>query len=454
MRYCIQCGAPLEENTQFCSACGARQPAPEQPAAPLQQANRPAPPPAAPAGAPFAKEQPAREQTWNSPPMPPAAYPAPAAKPKRHGKALLFSLLAVVLAAAGVGAYLLFFNAPATLPDITYSYLRAEEQIELDYKATDTIYPTLYGTMDSIINFTATCEGGEANVLVRVEIPGFTQPYEQLFTLSEQITQIYVRPPMLTGELSLDSQKEAQIVFTVTDQDTGKYVLQETVPISIKSKYDFQLWDDEFGVCTYDNLLAWLTPESDGVLELQREAIDWLEYLTDSYMNAFAGYQNIGGFDDDSLFLNTYYQALALQGAMGGEAGIRYNNTSFSTAGTDIQRIKLPDDVMESQSGICIETSLLMASALQAAGMHAMIILPPGHAQVAVETWENSGEYLLIETTYLPLDVYNADYAVLYFSNDEWDAYIQDPYGYGPEYGCYVLDCNLATTFGIVSISN
>ena len=64
-----------------------------------------------------------------------------------------------------------------------------------------------------------------------------------------------------------------------------------------------------------------------------------------------------------------------------------------------------PDALIQSRSGICIETALLMASALQSAQMHAMIIITPGHAQVALETWENSGTYYLLETTMLP---YNA----------------------------------------------
>ena len=447
MKYCMQCGAPVEDNSEYCANCGARQsvvaagdnPAPEA----LSPANNAAPVP------------PLSQSTFSQTPQPFKGISAQRQPSKKSRKAVPFAILIIAfIAAACIGAYLLFFQEPTTLPGINYSYLTDEEHIDLSYKAVDVIYPTLYDTLDSIINFTATCEGGEAKVLVSVEIPGFTQPYEQLITLSEQITQIYVRPPILTGELTLNTQKKAQIVFTVTNEDTGACVLQETVPITIMSKYDFQLWNDEFGVCTYDNLLAWLTPESDGVLQLQREAVDWLTDFTAGQINSLGGYQNIGGFADDELFLNTYYQALAIQAALGGIAEVRYNNASFSVGGADIQRIKTPDEVLATKSGICVETSLVVASALQSAGMHAMIILPPGHAQVAVETWEGSGEYFLIETTYLPLDTTTIDQAVLYLTNDEWDSYIQDPYGYGDGYGCYVLDCSLIGTYGLSSFSN
>ena len=93
---------------------------------------------------------------------------------------------------------------------------------------------------------------------------------------------------------------------------------------------------------------------------------------------------------------------MAIQGAIS-DIGVRYNMGPYSFGGS--QRVLTPDAVIQSRSGICIETALLMASALQSAQMHAMIIITPGHAQVALETWENSGTYYLLETTMLP---YNA----------------------------------------------
>ena len=117
--------------------------------------------------------------------------------------------------------------------------------------------------------------------------------------------------------------------------------------------------------------------------------------------------------------------------------------------------MQLPDDVIKSQSGLCIETSLLMASALQSAGMHCMLIFPPGHAQVAVECWPGWGEYFLIETTTLPMpqdmDWYN--YVVSYMTQAEWQGYI-DGTGEKSLGKCYVLDCDLAEELHIVPLSN
>jgi hypothetical protein len=119
------------------------------------------------------------------------------------------------------------------------------------------------------------------------------------------------------------------------------------------------------------------------------------------------------------------------------------------------QRVKLPADTLNSKSGLCIETSLVMASALQSAGMHVMLIFPPGHAQVAVEAWYGAGDYFLIETTVLPMEPNNDywNYVVKYMSSDEWFAYLSGE-GAGSSGECQVVDCAWGEKLGIRPMSN
>ena len=138
------------------------------------------------------------------------------------------------------------------------------------------------------------------------------------------------------------------------------------------------------------------------------------------------------------------------------EMGVRYNNAWYSMSQSGdklLQRVQLPDDTLSSKSGVCIETSLTIASALQAAGMNVFLVFPPGHAQVAVELWPNSGEYYLIETTILPVDGENVNSVVSYKTQQEWLDYIQNGYGDGSG-GCYVLNCGLATALGLLPLTN
>lgn len=152
------------------------------------------------------------------------------------------------------------------------------------------------------------------------------------------------------------------------------------------------------------------------------------------------------------------------------DMGVRYNMDGFSISGSN-QHILFPTEVLEKQSGLCVETSLTVASALQSANLHAFLVFPPGHAQVAVEVWndgsEGTGEYFLIETTALSDDNNNddiyreycnalldnnpddlsQDWPIAYYSADEWQTYLS-------ENGAYVIDCNDSQTLGLTPFAN
>ena len=411
-----------------------------------------------------------RPQVIGTPYTPPPKSPG-------KGRLLLFIGIPLLLIAGGLTAFFLLrdsnggdtppspalasssaqptasANPIVTEPEITYSYLSEKPTAKIEYTAEEKIFPSLYRTLDSLVTLTCYSYGGECDVMVSVEVPGFTQVYKQQVHLTETITKMRIVPPLLTGDLNLKSEKAAQIVISVTESDTGKVLVQDSRNVTISSLYDMIWWTQEYGDINTDNILAWMTPESPKVLELKRDAIDYIEYISDGYMTALIGYQDYNFFDD--YYDNTWVQAVALQGAMSDVAQVRYNNASFSITKDVQQRVMLPDEVLSSRSGICVETALTMASALQSAGMHVMLIFPPGHAQVAVEAWPGTGDYFLIETTILPMsmdyDGWNA--VVQYLSKDEWWEYLGG-YGWSSLGECYVLDCDLGQKLGIVPMSN
>lgn len=447
MKYCTACGAPLKENAKFCPKCGAL-----IKAKPIETGDKEAAE-TIPASETAAEkiEMPAREETVHS--LPAEKNGHPYSRPDlMHYKVFLISVSFIVILAIVIGT--LFSRG--TMPSIRYSYLDEEKKPQITYEIIDTIWPSLYKQSDSIVNFTGTCSGGDTTVMVKVEVPGFSQVYEQQYTLGDQITEAYIKPPMLTGDLDLNSEKDSQIVFSITDQDTGKVLVKETKAIKIESEYDFlQVSGDIY--CDYaftdkTDTLAWITPEDESILKVKRAAIDWLSKETDGQLTSFVGYQDTGYFEDPQM--NTYAQALAIQGAMS-DLGVRYNATSFSLTETtgSIQRMQKPALTIEEKSGLCIETSFVMASALESAGMHCFLVMPPGHCQVAVESWYNSGAYFLIETTVLPVTEKNSGAIVTFKSRDEWVSYLQDPWKNGSG-SCTVVDCETGKEMGIVPISN
>ncbi len=491
VRYCGKCGVQLQDSETFCARCGTPAPAPA-PAQGASQANAgkyidPATGRYTPPGqvyyTPPAQDVPAppARNAYNYAPgyQPSPAAPQPARREKSGAKtglliagigAGVLALVAVVVIALSGGSLGGGETGPGVasprpgglftttlsddkLPEVTYSYLTRQKSVEVDFTASSTIYPNLYSTMDSVVNLTATCEGGSTDALVRVEIPGFTQPYEQKVTLSSQITKLYIKPALLPGYIDLTSSKDAQISISVVDNDTGKVYVQDTRKVKLMSVFDFRLWEDEFGEYNKYNVLAWLTPESEGILQLRRTAISWLEDYSGGQLDSLAGYQ-LALFGEDEYYLNVIWQVIGMQAAMS-EMGMRYNMGSFSMTEGANQRVLLPDDCLMSGSGVCIETALIIASAIQSANMHAMIIFPPGHAQVAIEDWDQSGDYWLIETTTLPFYGRDEDIdsLVMYLEDDEWLQYLADPWGDGSG-PCFVVDCDMATPLGITGFSN
>jgi hypothetical protein len=125
---------------------------------------------------------------------------------------------------------------------------------------------------------------------------------------------------------------------------------------------------------------------------------------------------------------------------------VKYVAASFSSSSPNMQRVVTPAEVISQRSGLCIETAVTVASALQATGMHVTLIILPTHAQVALETWQGSGEYYIIETTALSAaKAGKFGNVIAYMTKEEWSTYIEN-------HDAVIIDCDLAHTLGILSI--
>jgi len=331
------------------------------------------------------------------------------------------------------------------VPNVSYTYQSKTPQATIKFTTIDSIFPANYRSLEALATFTGYSDYGDVDVIIEVEVPGFTQKYKQKVTLGRKVEKLRIIPPLVTGSIDLNSEKIAQLVYSATNADTGKILVQESKNIKLYSKFDIVF--DEIGHpdAFTDNILAWMTPDAPEIVQLKRDAIDYLSEISGGDIEMLVGYQDVGilGSKEESVWA----QAVAIQGAISDIAKVRYNSSWFSMDAQ--QRVLMPVDVLKTRSGVCVETSLLMASALQSADMHCMLIFPPGHTQVALECWRGSGEYFLIETTVLPMErnMQSWEYVVKYMTKEEWVDYIENK-------PCYVVDCDLAAKLGIRALSN
>ena len=351
-----------------------------------------------------------------------------------------------------LGAEILDGCKNGTLPQD--SYMQMSSVLFTNYTLIDEIYPNLYPATNSIVNLAIYTDKDFRDVTVTAEIPGFTQVYEQKLTITPEITYLMIKPPVLSDMPDLSSAKDTQLIFKITDNITGDIIAQESQSIKLYSIYDYRSNSDEFGVIQNDNILAWMTPESEGVLAVRRNAVAWLEQNLGRDAGMLPGYQPAYGYGDGEEANITYIQIAAIQSAISA-MGVRYNMGPYSLNAT--QRVFMPDAVLASQSGICIETAVLMASVLQSADMHPMIVFTPGHAQVAVESWSGSGQYFLIETTNLPFDASVDDMNTLtaLYSSEDWAEYLSQSSQKAQQSGgmVYIVDCDLAKILNIKGLA-
>jgi hypothetical protein len=132
---------------------------------------------------------------------------------------------------------------------------------------------------------------------------------------------------------------------------------------------------------------AWVTPNAPAVTAVLREA---------------AGLHPEGvivGYQADAAGVEA--QVKAVFEALKAE-GIVYVNSVLAlgaTKGEYLQRVRLPRESLAMRSANCLDGTVLMASVLEAASLNPGLALVPGHAFLAWETAEGSGQWDYVETT-------------------------------------------------------
>jgi hypothetical protein len=105
------------------------------------------------------------------------------------------------------------------------------------------------------------------------------------------------------------------------------------------------------------------------------------------------GYE--GGPDEVAAQLRAVFEALKA-------TGITYVNEMIAFSpdeGTATQRVRLPRESLADKEANCIDGTVLVASILEAISLSPAMVVVPGHAFIACETGQDTGEWHYLETT-------------------------------------------------------
>lgn len=175
----------------------------------------------------------------------------------------------------------------------------------------------------------------------------------------------------------ITSSFKVKVIIDALQTDTKSVICECVFPIDIMP-YDQWLGTKILPQC----LASFVLPNHPAINEVVVKAASILKDLTHS--SAFNEYQS--GNPNE-----VRKQVAAIYGALHAENIVyRALPASFETIG---QRITLPDQVLATKLGNCIELSLLFASVLESVGINSGIILQQGHAYLAVWLVDDCCQY-------------------------------------------------------------
>lgn len=367
MTKCSKCGAEMPDNEKFCMRCGNT----------LSTTPQAAPPP--------------------------ANQGQKAAEPKKKSKVWLWILIIViVLLVIGAGifglGYYAYKKVTENVDEVTQETTSEATDIEISWEAEDRL-PTAFYTnkTENLISFTLTSDK-PVKVKLEVEIPGITEKEIKTIEATPEGTTYNSKPPFKQSAYGpLDKAQDKYITIKATNEETGNIIAEDSVKITVLSRNDM-VWIDEDGTNNMKYIAKWVTKDNKEVTELVRVAAEYNEQFCGQH--AMVGY--LGGPD------LVYCQMASLFAAMQDYYEVAYIASTESYHTSNAQSVKLPEEVIMEKSGLCIETVLVMAAAMENLGMEPVIILIPGHAWVAVKTAPGASTYYHLETTMLDYPVLDA----------------------------------------------
>lgn len=125
-------------------------------------------------------------------------------------------------------------------------------------------------------------------------------------------------------------------------------------------------------------LPSFVLPRDPAILKIVAAARRYLVGITDDPSAGFDGYQSIDDEADDRS-AGVDAQVKAIWTALVNEYQLQYINPppAYSTRN---QRLRTPSDIVESNSGTCIDLALLLASCLEYIDVNPVLVLLEGHA--------------------------------------------------------------------------
>ncbi|MFL5629599.1 MAG: transglutaminase family protein, partial [Ktedonobacteraceae bacterium] len=214
-------------------------------------------------------------------------------------------------------------------------------------------------------------------LIANMSISGLSQVQAQTINATPELQTVSIIPPLLSQNLrKLTSEDHTFLHVQVTDTSRHLYYMND-IPVLFHSR-----WLMQWVAANRLKIGAWVTPNDSAISALVLKASKHLAIQPPPVPNAMVGY-NKANSKEVIAQVDALYDTLRLDYTMHYlQASVPYSGPGSNTIAT--QNVKLPAEVLQQHSGMCIELTLLLASAVERIGLHPEIVIIPGHAFLGV----------------------------------------------------------------------
>lgn len=260
-----------------------------------------------------------------------------------------------------------------------------------------TIYSAFYANSASFITIRYRSPNPQM-LRITLGVPRFTQNQSIQVEAARAFQAVLFKPPLL-NDAALDA-------FTGPDQTEGQIHLHietasgtacdTSMPVVLKSRR-WMHWFDGTALDNARYLAGWVTPHAPAIVTLIGRSAQWLSDHPAKYpgTNALDGYgEGHASAQDVRNQVDAIYDTL--------QSVYHVHYASDNPVYSGDERIQLPEDVLDdaAPTGMCLETTAILASAIEYLGMRPFVVIVPGHAFLGVslgvgasapiEYWETS----------------------------------------------------------------
>lgn len=259
------------------------------------------------------------------------------------------------------------------------------------------VYSALYANEPELVTLRYRSPKPQA-LRITLSIPHFTQDQSIQTQATPGFQEAVFKPPLLDASAVASfigpDRREAQVHLRV--QTSTGTACDTTTPVTLMSSV-WMHWDATALRSSAAYLAGWVTPHAPAVSELVGRAAQWLRDHPELYpgTDALYGYnQGRASAQQVRNEVNAIYDTL--------ESVYHVRYAEDNLVYDQDQQIRLPGDVLSSAApvGMCLETTAVLASAVEYLGMRPYIVVVPGHAYLGVglgpsgaapiEYWETS----------------------------------------------------------------